>query len=302
MAIFNPLTSVPCYSRGRHLGVVLLFALSFPLTAEVWRLRRRANPLWGAPRIHGELQHLGLEVSERTVSRLMPRRRKAPYQSWRTFLDNHLGAIIAIDFFTVPTVSFRVLFVMVVLAHHRRRIVHFNVTANPTVVWTAQQMVEAFPQDSAPRFLIRDRDQIYGEEFCQRVKGMGIEEVITSARSPWQYPFVERVIGSLRRERLDHVIVVNENHLRRILKSYCQYYHRTRPHLALSKDAPEPRAKQPPNLGAVIEIAVVGGLAPVRASGSLMKSLKMQSRQTFGEPQVRNTLHLPPKNFSKNRT
>jgi putative transposase len=159
------------------------------------------------PRIHGELQNLGLEVSERTVSRLMPRRREAPSQSWRTIFDNHLGAIIAIDFFTVPTASFRVLFVMVVLAHHRRRIVHFNVTANPTVVWTAQQAVEAFPEESAPRFLIRDRDQIYGEEFCQRVKGMGIEEVITAARSPWQNPFVERVIGSLRRECLDHVTV-----------------------------------------------------------------------------------------------
>jgi putative transposase len=149
---------------------------------------------------------------------------------------------------------------MVVLAHHRRRIVHFNVTANPTAVWTARQVVEAFPEESAPRFLIRDRDRIYGEEFCQRVKGMGIEEVITAARSPWQNPFVERVIGSIRRERLDHVIVVNENHLRRILKSYCQYYHRTRTHLALSKDAPEPRAKQPPDLGAVIKIAEVGGL------------------------------------------
>jgi transposase InsO family protein len=186
----------------------------------------QANPLWGAPRIHGELQNLGLEVSERTVSRLMPRRREAPSQNWRTFLDNHLGAIIAIDFFTVPTASFRVLFVMVVLAHHRRRIVHFNVTANPTAVWTVQQVDEAFPEESAPRFLIRDRDQIYGDEFCRRVKGMGIEEVITAARSPWQNPLVERVIGSLRRGRLDHVIVVNENHLRRILKSYYQYYHK----------------------------------------------------------------------------
>ena len=160
----------------------------------------------------------------------------------------------------MPTASFRVLFVSVALAHHRRRIVHFNVTANPTAVWTAQQMVEAFPEESAPRFLIRDRDQIYGEEFCQRVEGMGIEGVITAAWSPWQNPFVERVIGSLRRERLDHVIVLDENHLRRILKSYCQYYHRTRTHIALSKDPPEPRARQPPDLGAAIEIAEVGGL------------------------------------------
>jgi putative transposase len=220
----------------------------------------QSNPLWGAPRIHGELQKLGIEISERAVSRLIPKRRKPPSQTWRTFLDNHLGDIVGIDFFTVPTASFRVLFVLVVLAHHRRRIVHFNVTANPTAAWTAQQMVEAFPEESAPRFLLRDRDQIYGQEFRQRMHGMGIEEVITAARSPWQNPFAERVIGSLRRECLDHVIVLGENHLRRILKSYCRYYHQSRTHLALSKDAPEPRAKQPSDLGVVIEIAEVGGL------------------------------------------
>ena len=220
----------------------------------------QANPLWGAPRIHGELQKLGLEISERAVSRLIPRRRKPPSQTWRTFLDNHLGDICAIDFFTVPTATFRVLFVLVVLAHHRRRIVYFNVTANPTAAWTAQQMVEAFPEKSAPRYLIRDRDQIYGAEFRRRVQGMGIEEMITAARSPWQNPIAERVSGSLPRECLDHVIVLNENHLGRILKSYIDYYHRTRTHLALSKDAPEPRAKQPPELGAMIEIAEVGGL------------------------------------------
>jgi putative transposase len=138
--------------------------------------------------------------------------------------------------------------------------VHFNVTANPTAAWRAQQMVEAFPEESAPRYLISDRDRIYGVEFRQRVKGMGIEEVITAARSPWQNPFAERIVGSLRRECLDHVIVFNENHLRRILKNYSEYYHRSRTHLALSKDSPEPRAKQPPDLGVVIEIAEVGGL------------------------------------------
>jgi putative transposase len=153
-----------------------------------------------------------------------------------------------------------VLFVLVVLAHHRRRIVHFNVTANPTAAWTAQQMVEAFPEESAPRFLLRDRDQIYDQEFRQRIHGIGIEEVITAARSPWQNPFAERIVGSLRRECLDHVIVLNENHLLRILKNYSEYYHRSRTHLALSKDSLEPRAKQPPDLGVVIEIAEVGGL------------------------------------------
>ncbi|MCI0390998.1 MAG: integrase core domain-containing protein [Acidobacteria bacterium] len=220
----------------------------------------QANPLWGAPRIHGELLKLGIEVSERTVSRLIPKRKKPPSQTWRTFLDNHLNELISIDFLTVPTATFRVLFVLVVLAHHRRRIIHFNVTEHPTAAWTAQQIIEAFPEETAPRFLLRDRDQIYGEEFRRRVAGMKIEEVITAPHSPWQTPYVERLIGSIRRESLDHVIVLSEKQLRRILKSYFEYYHRSRTHLSLAKDAPEPRAKQPPELGAVIEIAEVGGL------------------------------------------
>jgi putative transposase len=224
------------------------------------RQMAQANPLWGAPRIHGELLKLGIEVSERTVSRLMPKGRKPPSQTWRTFLDIHFQEIVSIDFLTVPSAAFRVLFVLVVLAHHRRRVVHFNVTEHPTAVWTAQQMIEAFPEETAPRYLLRDRDQVYGEEFCRRIAGMKIEEVITAARSPWQNPFVERLIGSIRRECLDHVIVLNENHLRRILKSYFEYYHRSRTHLSLAKDAPEPRAKQPQELGVVIEIAEVGGL------------------------------------------
>jgi putative transposase len=219
----------------------------------------QANPLWGAPRIHGELLKLGIEISERTVSRLIPKRQKPPSQTWRTFLDNHFRTMVSIDFFTVPSAAFRVLFVLVVLAHNRRRVVHFNITEHPTAVWTAQ-IIEAFPEETAPRFLLRDRDQIYGEEFRQRIAGMKIEEVITAARSPWQNPFVERLIGSIRRECLDHVIVLNEKHLRRILKSYFDYYHRSRTHLSLAKDAPEPRAKQPQELGVVIEIAEVGGL------------------------------------------
>ncbi len=136
----------------------------------------------------------------------------------------------------------------------------FNVTEHPTAAWTAQQIIEAFPEDTAPRFLLRDQDQIYGEEFRRRVAGMRIEEVMTAPHSPWQSPYVERLIGSIRRECLNHVIVFNETHLRRIFKRYIEYYHRTRTHLALSKDAPEPRTKQPPDLGAVIEIAEVGGL------------------------------------------
>ena len=237
---------------GRHSASSQIRALIKQMT--------QANPLWGAPRIHGELLKLGIDISERTVSRLMPKNRKPPSQTWRTFLDNHIREMVSIDFLTVPTATFRVLYVLVVLAHDRRRVVYFNVTEHPTAAWTAQQIIEAFPEDTAPRFLLRDRDQIYGEEFRRRVAGMRIEEVMTAPHSPWQSPYVERLIGSIRRECLDHVIVLGENNLRRILRSYIAYYHRTRTHLALSKDAPEPRAKQPPDLGAVIEIAEVGGL------------------------------------------
>ena len=159
--------------------------------------------------------------------------------------------------FTVPTATFRVLFVFVVLAHNRRRVIHFNVTGHPTAAWTAQQIVEAFPEETAPRFLLRDRDQIYGDEFRRRVHGMKIEEVMTAPHSPWQSPYVERLIGSIRRECTDHIIILGERHLRGILKSYFAYYHRTRTHLSLAKDAPEPRAIQPPEPGVVIEIAEV---------------------------------------------
>ena len=180
----------------------------------------QTNPLWGAPRIHGELLKLGIEISERSVSRLIPKVRKQPSQTWRTFLDNHIRELVSIDFMAVPTATFRVLYVLVVLAHNRRRVVHFNVTAHPTAEWTAQQIIEAFPEETAPRFLLSDRDQIYGEDFRRRITGMKIEKVITATRSPWQNPFVERIIGSIRRECLDHMIVLSENHLRRILKSY----------------------------------------------------------------------------------
>ena len=164
------------------------------------------------------------------------------------------------DFFTVPTATFRVLYVFIVLRHDRREIVHFNVTANPTAQWTAQQIVEAFPFDTAPRYLLRDRDRIYGDAVQRRIKSLGIEEVITTPRSPWQNPFVERVIGSIRRDCLDHVIVLNERHLRRILRAYFSYYHTCRTHLSLSKDSPKPRSVQPPDLGKVTAFPFVGGL------------------------------------------
>src|SRR5262249_29871 len=155
-----------------------------------------------------ELLKLGINISERTVSRLTPNNRKPPSQTWRTFLDNHFRELVSIDFLTVPTATFRVLYVFIVLAHDRRRVLHFNVTEYLTSAWPAQQIIETFPDETAPRFLLRDRDQIYGEEFRLRVAGMKIEEVITAARSPWQNAYVERLIGSIRRECLDHVIIL----------------------------------------------------------------------------------------------
>jgi putative transposase len=219
-----------------------------------------ANPLWGAPCLHGELGKLGVEVSERSVSRLIGRPRRPPSQTWRTFLTNHVARLVSIDFFTVPTLTGRVLFVFVVLMHHRRRIVHVNVTEQPTAAWTAQQMIEAFPDDTAPRWLLRDRDAIYGDAFRRRVAGMGIGEVRSSPSSPWQNPYVERLIGSIRRECLDHVIVLGEGHLRRILTAFLAYYHGSRTHLSLEKDAPTPRRGQAITEGDVVAFPEVGGL------------------------------------------
>jgi len=224
------------------------------------RRMRQANLLWGAPRIHGELLKLGLAVAQSTVTRYLPRPRKPPSQTWRTFLTNHLAQTAAIDFFTVPTATFRVLFVFVVLSHERRRVVHFGVTEHPTEKWTMQQMREAFPWEEAPRYVLRDRDAIYGRDFADTTRDMGMEEVLTAPRSPWQNPFAERLVGSIRRECLDHVIVWNERSLRRTLQRYFAYYQRSRTHLALGKDAPEPRAVEPPEQGRVVAIPQVGGL------------------------------------------
>jgi transposase InsO family protein len=217
-----------------------------------------ANITWGAPRIHGELLKLGFEISERTVSRLMPKQRKNPSQTWKTFLTNHVSHLVSIDFFTVSTVHLKVLFVFVVLAHERRRVVHFNVTEHPTAEWTAQQIIEAFPEDTAPRYLIRDRDGVYGSHFRNRMQGMGIQQVLTAARSPWQNPFAERLIGSIRRECLNHIIVLGERHLRWTLKRYVRYYVDSRSHLSLEKDSPNSRPVQ--SVGQIIAIPQVGGL------------------------------------------
>lgn len=224
------------------------------------RMMSRDNHFWGAPRIHGELLKLGIRISQGTVSKYMICRRKPPSQSWRTFLNNHARDIVSVDFFTVPTATFRVLYVFIVLSNVRRRIVHFNATDSPTPFWIGQQIVEAFPWDTAPKYLLRDRDGKYGRDFIRRVESMDIEQVLTSARSPWQNPYVERVIGSIRRECLDHVVIFNERHLRRVLQEYFEYYHYSRTHLGLAKDSPEPRSVEYSDLGPVRSDPMVGGL------------------------------------------
>jgi putative transposase len=233
------------------------------LAKEVRQLIRdmwQANPTWGSPRIVGELRKLGIEVAKSTVETYRMRPQKPPSPTWKTFLSNHVQDLVACDFFTVPTVTFRVLFVLVILAHERRRVVHFNITEHPTVRWTAQQVVDAFPWDEPLRYLLRDRDRIYGAAFRQRVQHMGIEEVLTAPRSPWQNPYVERLIGSIRRECLAHVIVLHERHLRRLLTEYFRYYHYWRTHRALAMDCPVPRLVQRPEVGPVREVPEVGGL------------------------------------------
>ena len=219
-----------------------------------------ANPLWGAPRVHGELLTLGISIAQATVSKYLMRRRTPPSQTWRSFLKNHVPDLVSVDFFTVPTATFRVLFVFLVLRHDRRRIVHVNVTEHPTAAWTAQQIRNAFPWDTAPRFLLRDRDGTYGAAVRTCLEAMEIDEVLAAPRSPWQNPYVERLIGSIRRECLDHVIVWNECSLRGHLQQYFAYYHEWRTHLSLDKDAPVPRATHPPASGTIVQVPHVGGL------------------------------------------
>jgi transposase InsO family protein len=218
------------------------------------------NPLWGAPRIHGELLKLVVQVSQTTVAKYLARSAKPPSPSWRTFLATHVQQIAAVDFFVVPTVTYRLLFVLVMLAHDRRRVVHVAVTRHPTAAWTAQQLREAFPRDQAPTYLIHDRDGVF-QGLRAATTAMGIEEVVqTAPRSPWQNAYVERFIGSVRRECLDHVIVLNAAGLRRILQSYVAYYTHSRTHLSLEKDSPQSRPIQPPDEGSVIAVPQVGGL------------------------------------------
>ena len=237
------------------------------IAAEVRALIRRLateNPTWGAPRVHGELRVLGFEVSERTVSRFMPRRRSSPeaLQRWMTFLRNHRDAIAAMDFFVVPTVTFRVLYVWFALEHGRRRILHFNVTDHPSSTWVVQQLRETFPFDKAPRHLIFDRDATFSAHVVSTVKSFGTEPTRTAPRSPWQNGVAERWIGSVRRELLAHVVVFNEHHLQCLLRDYVTYYHNDRTHLGLGKATPasRPPRSRPDGEAEVVGLPRLGGL------------------------------------------
>jgi putative transposase len=233
------------------------------ITTEVRRLIHQMsldNRLWGAPRIHGELLKLGYDICETTIAKYMVQHHGPSGQTWRTFIRNHMSEIVAIDFFTVHTAAFKTLYVFLVLSLDRRKIIHFNVTTNPTADWTSFQLIQAFPFDSAPRFLIRDRDEIYGQQIVSTLKILRINQVVTSRRSPWQNGYCERVIGSIRRECLDYFIVMNEKHLRRILKEYFSYYHESRTHLGLEKDSPISRPTQIVDAGPIKSEFVLGGL------------------------------------------
>ena len=223
------------------------------------RRMSQENPLWGAPRIHGELLKLGFAVAQSTVARYMARRcYDPPGQSWASFVRNHAPQIAAMDLFVVPTIGFNLLYAFIIVRLARRELVWVNVTAHPTAEWVARQITEAFPWNEAPRYLIRDRDAIYGIVVKRRLRSMGIRDKPISARAPWQNCFAERLIGSIRRECVDHFIIFGEQHLRQILRSYARYYNEARTHRSLNKDAPVSRPIQPN--GRVISHALVGGL------------------------------------------
>jgi transposase InsO family protein len=220
----------------------------------------RENPMWGVPRIKSELALLGHEVAESTVAKYVVRHRTPPSQTWRTFLKNHAADIVACDFFTVPTVAFRQLYVFVMLRHSDRRILHINITINPTAAWTRQQIVEAFPYDEAPKYLLHDRASVFNDDFRRTLKHLGITDVRTAYRSPWQNPYCERVIGSIRRECTHHLIVLGQRHLLARLEEYVRYYNGTRPHLSLNRNSPQPHEPDPPANGRVVSTPVLGGL------------------------------------------
>jgi transposase InsO family protein len=229
--------------------------------ANIRRLIREmsvANPLWGAPRIHGELLKLGIDVGQTTVAKYMARRRRPPSQGWKTFLRNHADGIASMDLFLVPTISFRLLYGLLILQHNRRKLLLLAVTAHPSAEWLARQLTEAYGWQQAPRYIIRDRDRIYCGVFTRRVRAMGIRDRPIAPHSPWQNGCAERLIGSIRRDCLDHVVVFGERHLRSLLKSYQKYYNEARTHLSLQKDAPLPRAVQ--TVGQTLAVPILGGL------------------------------------------
>ena len=235
-----------------------------PITAGLQALVRRIaaeNPLWGIPRIQAELAFLGIHLARATIAKYSGRPLGGPARSstWRTFIRNHMNGTAAMDFLTVPTLSGRVLYVFIILDHARRRILHFHVTQHPTAFWVAQQLREAFPFASEPRYLIRDNDSIFGDAVSRTMRMM-ITEVITSLGSPWQNAYAERFIGTLRRECLDHVIVRNEHHLTTIIGDFLTYYHQSRPHQGLNRDSPDGRAAEPPGDGPIMSEPMVGGL------------------------------------------
>jgi transposase InsO family protein len=217
-----------------------------------------ANPLWGAPRIHGELLKLGIDLGQTTVAKYMAKRRRPPSQGWKTFLRNHADAIASMDMFVVPTISFRLLYGLAILLHSRRELLWLGVTSCPDAEWSARQLTEACGWRNVPRYLVRDRDAAYGEIFIRRLGAMGIRDRPIAARSPWQNGYAERLIGSIRRECLDHVVVFGEGHLRHLLNSYQQYYNEVRTHLSLQKDAPLSRDIR--RSGRVLSVPLLGGL------------------------------------------
>jgi hypothetical protein len=217
-----------------------------------------ANPLWGAPRIHGELLKLGIDVGQTTVAKYMARGRRPPSQGWKTFLHNHADGIASMDLFVVPTISFRLLYGLLILQHDRRQILWLGVTAHPTAEWISRQLTEAYGWKVAPRYIIRDRDAVYGDVFIRRLRAMSIRDRPTAPRSPWQNGYCERAIGSIRRECLDHVVVFGERHLRHLLRSYATYYNAARTHLSVNKDAPSPRTVH--SVGRILPTPLLGGL------------------------------------------
>src|SRR5262249_42430742 len=214
-----------------------------------------ANPLWGAPRIHGELLKLGITIGQTTVAKYMVRNRRPPSQGWKTFLRNHADGIASMDLFVVPTISFQLLYGLLILKHGRK-ILHLSATAHPSAEWIIRQLTEAYGWKEGPCYLVRDRDSVYGEVFIRCLRAMGIRDRPTAPRSPWQNGYCERLIGSIRRKCLDHIVVFGERHLRHLLRAYADYYNRTRTHLSLNKDSPASRIIE--SFGRILPVQIRG--------------------------------------------